>query len=211
MYLKKILKYNLYKSPLKNKEGKNYIQVRSMTDKETLPYEKIVDYISRNTTLTPTDVGAVLLSLRDALITFLPFNKRIHLEKLGYFYLKLKFKDKKSFTEGSKIKNNDITIDNVEFLPETSLINDIKSQDIGFENYNILQSCDVDKVNMKERLNEYFKNNNTITVKDFQTEFNMTRYMATLILKDLSEGEKPILKTKNIGRLTLYAPQNHHF
>ena len=211
MDLKKILKYNLYKSPLKNNEGKNYLQVRSMPDKETTPYEKIVDYISKNTTLTPTDVGAVLLSLRDAIVTFLPFNKRIHLDKLGYFYLKLKFRDKKSFTDGSDIKSSDITIDNVEFLPETSLINDIKSQNICFENYNILQSGDIDKENLTEKLNGYFKNNNTITVKDFQIEFNTTRYMATLILKDLSEGENPMLKTRTIGRLTLYAPHTHSF
>jgi nucleoid DNA-binding protein len=182
-----------------------------MPDKETTPYEKIVDYISKNTTLTPTDVGAVLLSLRDAIVTFLPFNKRIHLDKLGYFYLKLKFRDKKSFTDGSDIKSSDITIDNVEFLPETSLINDIKSQNICFENYNILQSGDIDKENLTEKLNGYFKNNNTITVKDFQIEFNTTRYMATLILKDLSEGENPMLKTRTIGRLTLYAPQTHSF
>ena len=211
MELRKILKYNLYKSPLKNKEGKNYLQVRSMTDKETMPYEKIVDYISKNTTLTPTDVGAVLSSLRDIIVTFLPFNKRIHLEKLGYFYLKLKFREKKGFTDDCEIKNSDITIDNVEFLPEASLINDIKSQNISFENYNILQSGDVDKQDLVERLNEYFKNNNTITVKDFQLEFNTTRYMATLILKDLSEGENSILKTKTMGRLTLYTPKTHSF
>jgi len=35
--------------------------------------------------------------------------------------------------------------------------------------------------------------------------------MATLILKDLSEGENPMLKTRTIGRLTLYAPQTHSF
>ena len=43
MGIKKTLLYNLYESPLKDKEGNKYIQVRAMPNKETMSYDNIKD------------------------------------------------------------------------------------------------------------------------------------------------------------------------
>lgn len=205
MKIKKTLLYNLYESPLKDKEGNKYIQVRAMASKETMSYNEIKDYIIRNTSLGVAELEGVPSALRDAILTFLPQSKRIHIGGLGYFYLKLKFKDKKRVTDKKGIKSSDIAIDNLEFLPEASLINELRSLDVHFKNYNILNSDNIDKDLIQKKLKKYFKTNNSITIKKFQTEFNTTRYMASLILKDLASGENPLLTIQTMGKLNVFS------
>ena len=205
MGIKKTLLYNLYESPLKDKEGNNYIQVRAMPNKETMSYDDIKDYIVRNTSLGVTELNSVPSALRDAILTFLPQNRRIHIDGLGYFYLKLKFKDKKRVTNKKNIKGRDIVIDNLEFLPEASLVNELRSLDVNFKNYHILNSDNIDKDSIVEKLKEYFKTNDSITIKKFQIEFSTTRYMASLILKDLSSGKDSFLTIHTMGKLNIFS------
>ncbi len=205
MRIKKTLLYNLYESPLKDKEGNKYIQVRAMPNKETMSYDDIKNYIIRNTSLGVAELNSVPSALRDAILTFLPQNRRIHIDGLGYFYLKLKFKEKKRITNKRDIKGHDIVIDNLEFLPEASLVNELRSLDVNFKNYHILNSDDIDKDSIVEKLKEYFKTNDSITIKKFQTEFSTTRYMASLILKDLSSGEDSFLTIHTMGKLNVFS------
>ena len=157
--------------------------------------------IQERSSLTETDVSAVLDALSHVMGEDLAEGRQVHLDGIGYFYPVLTSTE--PVTAATKRKTTKIKLKGIKFRADQVLKNEIgaiKAKPLGLnEHSQKLSDKEIDR-----RLTGYFSTHQFLTLSDFQSLCGMMRSTAQLHIRLLrSEG-----KLENAGKLNqpIYVP-----
>lgn len=162
--------------------------------------------IQERTSLTETDVSAVLDALSHVMGEDLAEGRQVHLNGIGYFRPALTSTE--PVTAATKRKTTKIKLKGIKFRADQALKNEIgsiKAKPLGLnEHSQKLSDEEIDK-----RLTNYFATHQFLTRSDFQSLCGMMRSTAQLQIRRLrDEG-----KLENAGKLNqpIYVPASGHY
>lgn len=162
--------------------------------------------IQKHSTLTETDVIAVLDALSHAMGEELAEGKQVHLDGIGFFRPNLVSTE--PVTEETKRKNTKVKLKGIVYRPDQILMDEVgkvKVQRTRFSFHsNKLTNEEIDAL-----LTEYFTNNDFVQRKSFQLLCSMTQTTANRHLHRLCEEGK--LKNVGISRQPVYKPINGYY
>ena len=136
------IKFSVHRNPQKDSEGNDTYQVRHETS-ETVGKAYFLRHLKNTNLFRPELMEAALTVLEQEIINQLTDNLRLHLEGLGTFYLKLKFRPRYDeygneqriqFTDPAKITGNDVCIDSVGFTPDRQFLKQLHEHGYHFVN-----------------------------------------------------------------------------
>lgn len=186
------IEYDFYENPGKSSEfQKSKYHVR-ICNRQTVDTDNIVRAISKQCTLTPADIHAVIVAFQDEIAFQLQQGKIVHLDGLCQFDISLK-----SRLEESSGKENgpDIVLKSVNINPDKKLTERVRKNLCHRVKSRGKHSDSISGIDIIGILTEHFKKKSTITRAEFQNQCSITKYMACIhINRLLSEG-----KLKNIG------------
>lgn len=197
------IKYDFYKNP-DNKEGKlkSEYHIR-VCGQQTISTKRIIELIHNASTLTPTDINAVIIAFQDEIANQLAQGNIVKLEGLCSFNISLK---SANGTCTGKENGKGIVLKSVNINPEKEFTERVKelAAENGMEKVMARHSGDVSDEKIDRILTNYFTTNKAITRQKLQDICSTTRYMAMQQIKRLTDSGKLI----NIGfkNHPLYVP-----
>lgn len=186
------IEYDFYENPGKSSEfQKSKYHVR-ICNRQTVDTDNIVKAISKQCTLTPADIHAVIVAFQDEIAFQLQQGKIVHLDGLCQFDISLKSRLDES---SGKENGPDIVLKSVNINPDKKLTERVRKNLCHRVKSRGKHSDSISEIDIIGVLTEHFKKKSTITRAEFQNQCSMTKYMACIhINRLLSEG-----KLKNIG------------
>lgn len=177
------VKYDVREIENSQGTGENRQYVRLLFN-DTMSRRQLSEDISKNCTLKPSDVEAVLVELGEVMHDKLATGHRVYLPEIGYFSLKVKLE----MPEGQeKVRGSYIHVKNVNFKPEVSLLKKLKN-DVRFERaMKTMRSQKYTDEEMTAGVITYLENNRFITRRLIETEFYLRKSMAYFWLSRLVE------------------------
>ncbi len=212
------IKFSVHRNPQKDGEGNDTYQVRHETN-ETVGKAYFLRHLKNCNTFRPELMEAALIVLEREIINQLTDNLRLHLEGLGTFFLKLKFRPrydeygnelKLHFTDPAKITGNDVCIDTIGFTPDRQFLKQLNEHGYHFVNATgrgrVGHSTDLTEEQVKMRLDEWFNNHEMLTCRQMMYLLGITKYMARKWLDRLTTSPSPYLIPQKIGNVVSYLP-----
>lgn len=186
------IEYDFYENPGKSSEfQKSKYHVR-ICNRQTVDTDNIVKAISKQCTLTPADIHAVIVAFQDEIAFQLQQGKIVHLDGLCQFDISLKSRLDES---SGKENGPNIVLKSVNINPDKKLTERVRKNLCHRVKSRGKHSDSISEIDIIGVLTEYFKKKSTITRAEFQNQCSITKYMACIhINRLLSEG-----KLKNIG------------
>ena len=186
------IEYDFYENPGKSSEfQKSKYHVR-ICNRQTVDTDNIVKAISKQCTLTPADIHAVIVAFQDEIAFQLQQGKIVHLDGLCQFDISLKSRLDES---SGKENGPDIVLKSVNINPDKKLTERVRKNLCHRVKSRGKHSDPISEIDIIGVLTEHFKKKSTITRAEFQNQCSITKYMACIhINRLLSEG-----KLKNIG------------
>ena len=186
------IEYDFYENPGKSSEfQKSKYHVR-ICNRQTVDTDNIVKAISKQCTLTPADIHAVIVAFQDEIAFQLQQGKIVHLDGLCQFDISLKSRLDES---NGKENGPDIVLKSVNINPDKKLTERVRENLYHRVKSRGKHSDPISEIEIIGVLTEHFKKKSTITRAEFQNQCSITKYMACIhINRLLSEG-----KLKNIG------------
>lgn len=186
------IEYDFYENPGKSSEfQKSKYHVR-ICNRQTVDTDNIVKAISKQCTLTPADIHAVIVAFQDEIAFQLQQGKIVHLDGLCQFDISLKSRLDES---SGKENGPDIVLKSVNINPDKKLTERVRKSLCHRVKSRGKHSDSISEIDIIGVLTEHFKKKSTITRAEFQNQCSITKYMACIhINRLLSEG-----KLKNIG------------
>lgn len=186
------IEYDFYENPGKSSEfQKSKYHVR-ICNRQTVDTGNIVKAISKQCTLTPADIHAVIVAFQDEIAFQLQQGKIVHLDGLCQFDISLKSRLDES---SGKENGPDIVLKSVNINPDKKLTERVRKNLCHRVKSRGKHSDSISEIEIIGVLTEHFKKKSTITRAEFQNQCSITKYMACIhINRLLSEG-----KLKNIG------------
>lgn len=186
------IEYDFYENPGKSSEfQKSKYHVR-ICNRQTVDTDNIVKAISKQCTLTPADIHAVIVAFQDEIAFQLQQGKIVHLDGLCQFDISLKSRLDES---SGKENGPDIVLKSVNINPDKKLTERVRKNLCHRVKSRGKHSDSISEIDIIGVLIEHFKKKSTITRAEFQNQCSITKYMACIhINRLLSEG-----KLKNIG------------
>lgn len=186
------IEYDFYENPGKSSEfQKSKYHVR-ICNRQTVDTDNIVKAISKQCTLTPADIHAVIVAFQDEIAFQLQQGKIVHLDGLCQFDISLKSRLDES---SGKENGPDIVLKSVNINPDKKLTERVRKNLCHRVKSRGKHSDPISEIDIIGVLIEHFKKKSTITRAEFQNQCSITKYMACIhINRLLSEG-----KLKNIG------------
>lgn len=186
------IEYDFYENPGKSSEfQKSKYHVR-ICNRQTVDTGNIVKAISKQCTLTPADIHAVIVAFQDEIAFQLQQGKIVHLDGLCQFDISLKSRLDES---SGKENGPDIVLKSVNINPDKKLTERVRKNLCHRVKSRGKHSDPISEIDIIGVLTEHFKKKSTITRAEFQNQCSITKYMACIhINRLLSEG-----KLKNIG------------
>lgn len=186
------IEYDFYENPGKSSEfQKSKYHVR-ICNRQTVDTGNIVKAISKQCTLTPADIHAVIVAFQDEIAFQLQQGKIVHLDGLCQFDISLKSRLDES---SGKENGPDIVLKSVNINPDKKLTERVRKNLCHRVKSRGKHSDSISEIEIIGVLTEHFKKKSTITRAEFQNQCSITKYMACIHINRLiSEG-----KLKNIG------------
>lgn len=186
------IEYDFYENPSKSSEfQKSKYHVR-ICNRQTVDTDNIVEAISKQCTLTPADIHAVIVAFQDEIAFQLQQGKMVHLNGLCQFDISLKSRLKES---NGRENGSDIILKRININPDKKLTERVRKNLCKRVKSRGKHSETISEIEIIRVLTEHFKNKSTITRAEFQDLCSITKYMACMhINRLLSEG-----MLKNIG------------
>lgn len=186
------IEYDFYENPGKSSEfQKSKYHVR-ICNRQTVDTGNIVKAISKQCTLTPADIHAVIVAFQDEIAFQLQQGKIVHLDGQCQFDISLKSRLDES---SGKENGSDIVLKSVNINPDKKLTERVRKNLCHRVKSRGKHSDSISEIDIIGVLTEHFKKKSTITRAEFQNQCSITKYMACIhINRLLSEG-----KLKNIG------------
>ena len=212
------IKFSVHRNPQKDGEGNDTYQVRHETN-ETVGKAYFLRHLKNCNTFRPELMEAALIVLEREIINQLTDNLRLHLEGLGTFFLKLKFRPrydeygnelKLHFTDPAKITGNDVCIDTIGFTPDRQFLKQLNEHGYHFINATgrgrVGHSTNLTEEQVKMRLDEWFNDHEMLTCRQMMYLLGITKYMARKWLDRLTTSPSPYLIPQKIGNVVSYLP-----
>lgn len=215
------INFSVHANPLKDAEGRETYHVRHDT-RDTVHREAFIAHLKLHYNHMALQVDSALTTLEDEIPEFLADNHRLRLDGIGTFFLKLGFRErtdeegnpvKQHFTNPKDITGNDVCIETIGFIPDQSLIDNVRRRAPYFMNSTgrgvVGHSASYDNEQLRERLAAFFQHEEYLTVRLMRMYFGLTTYMARKWLKELSEGQDALLVHKKINGAHTYWLRNN--
>lgn len=210
--------FSVHRNPLKDAEGNDTYQVRHETT-YTAHKADLMEHVKMHQTLRPELLEMALTVLEDEIIEFLLDNKRLHLDGLGTFFLRIGLKpvpddegneQHPHITNPADITGHDVAIESVGFTPDKAFLRRL-NKSVGFENVNargtVGHSANYTDEQFLTRLNAYLDEHEYITCSQMMHHFGITYYMARKWLAQLSSGPLALLQKGKMGTINIYRRQ----
>lgn len=200
------IKYDFYENPnINSKNNKSKYHIR-ICNKQSIGTKDIISNISKKSTLTSIDINAVITAFQDEIAYQLGQGKIIHLEGLCSFDISLKTEN--GICTG-KENAQKIVLKSVNINPEKEFTEKVKEHLCKRERVKGKHSEVLTDEKVDEILTEYFKKEKSITRPILQHICSITRYMAMIHIKRLTDSGK----LANIGfkNHPLYVPVDENF
>ena len=181
------IEYDFYENPGKSSEfQKSKYHVR-ICNRQTVDTDNIVKAISKQCTLTPADIHAVIVAFQDEIAFQLQQGKIVHLDGLCQFDISLKSRLDES---SGKENGPDVVLKSVNINPDRRLTVTVRDNLCTRVKSRGKHSEALSEIEIIGILTEHFKKKKTITRTEFQNICSITRYMAGLhINRLLKEGK----------------------
>lgn len=148
--------------------------------------QQLASRIQDSCSLTKSDVEGTVSALREAMIRELEQGHRFYIPKIGYFSLSvgLEIPDGKPI---DKVRGDDIKVRNINFQPEASMLQEIKSHS-RFEHaeFSTLSKKQSEESLLK-KITVFLSKNKCLTRRDMELEFGLRRSTAYKWLKHFTE------------------------
>lgn len=162
--------------------------------------------IQKYTTLTETDVVAVLDALSHAMGEELADGKQVHLDGIGFFRPNLVSTE--PVTQKTKRKNTKVKLKGVVYRPDQLLMDEVGKVKVQRTRFPF-HSSKLTEEEIDELLTEYFATHDFVQRKSFQFLCSMTQTTANRHLRRLCEEGK--LKNEGLPKQPVYKPANGHY
>lgn len=214
--MSKTIQFSVHRNPLKDAEGKDTFQVRH-ENFYTARRKDLMHHLQMRNSMNPEMMELALNVLSSEIVDFLTDNKRLHLEGIGTFSLKVGFKkcpdedgnlQKQQFTSAADITGNDVVIETISFTPDKALLEKLNSDGYHFVNKtgrgSVGHSAVYTKAQIIQQLNAYLDEHSFITRSQMRSHFGITQHMAMKWLDELTCGPKAILSCSKVGSTMIY-------
>lgn len=212
----KKINFSVHRNPQPDSEGNATFQVRN-ENYRTMTTNELLSHLEYNGLARRELMEMALAVLQKEIVEQVTDNKRLHLNGIGTFFLKLGFRHRKDengkeikphFTDPDSITGNDVAIETISFTPDSGLLGLMQRYSYSFENVNkkgtVGKSAVIDLEQIKSTLQDYFKENNQITASQFRALFKQTKYKSEKFLEELVSGPSPYLKRERVGKMFIY-------
>ncbi|WP_027455003.1 hypothetical protein [Xylanibacter brevis] len=214
--MSKTIQFSVHRNPLKDADGKVTFQVRH-ENFYTARRKDLMQHLQVHNTMNPEVMELALNVLATEIVDFLTDNKRLHLEGIGTFSLKVGFRkrpdedgnlQKLQFTNAADITGNDVAIETINFAPDKALLDKLNNNGYHFINKtgrgNVGHSASYTKAQVVNQLNAYLDEHSFITRSQMKSLFGMTQHMALKWLDELVAGPEPMLVCSKVGNSLVY-------
>ena len=210
------IRFSVHRNPLTDKEGNNTYQVRHEPT-GTVKTKEFTEHLQLHNTIRPAVMEMALAVLKDEIVEMLLDNKRVHIDGLGTFFLKLGFRkeqdeegneQKTAFTNPADITGNNVRIDSIGFSPDKAFVEQTNRKAVHFENLtgrgSVGHSARYTNEQLVSKIDDYLTSNDYLTRRTLTHEFGLTSYMALKWLDRLTTGPSPMLKAEKTGNTIIY-------
>ncbi|MFA6813804.1 MAG: HU family DNA-binding protein [Bacteroidaceae bacterium] len=203
-----MIKFDVYDTPQTRSGGEEKFYHVRVAGAKTIDFEEVLEGMSHPSTVTSTDIVAVLDGLSHFLIRTLKDGNRIHIKGLGYFSVSITTPK----TDNPKtITKKKVSVKGIDFLPEKGLVKKLK----GTANFERIEeknhSQDFSEIEIQGILTEYFKDHRSINRSTFQRICGLTRSTALRRLKTYTSASYPILINEGVKNAPVYVPAKGYF
>lgn len=162
--------------------------------------------IQKYSTLTQTDVIAVLDALSRIMGEELADGKQVHLDGIGFFRPNLVSTE--PVTEETKRKNTKVKLKGIVYRPDRMLMDEIGNVEVQRTRFSF-HSDRLTNEEIDASLAAYFTSHDFVQRKNFQILCNMTQTTAGRYLRRLCEEGK--LKNVGLPKQPVYKPANGYY
>ena len=136
------IKFSVHRNPKKDDLGRDTYQVRQDCS-DTVDTKEMENGLKTRGLVRRETMETALTVLKDEIIDTLLDNKRLHLDGIGTFSLKIGFRERTdeegkpmpvSFTDPKDITGNDLAVEGVIFQPDKAFMTSLKEKEAHFEN-----------------------------------------------------------------------------
>jgi predicted histone-like DNA-binding protein len=199
------IKYDFYPTPNPDSESDETMYHPRVVSLGTLSTQMIAEQIQYDTTLTLTDIIAVLSALSRSVANRLKNSQHIHLNGIGYFQLAITAPPTENPTGGSP---QEISIKCVRYQADKQLKEQLlQPQFVRADRPVHSPVCSKEEVD--EWLTQYFATNDNITTQQFHHLYGFTKMTAYRRLRQLVKESK--LYNSTIDRFPLYRPSPGYY
>lgn len=210
------IKFSVHKNPLKDKQGNTTYQVRPDT-RETVTTKTLKEHREYYNLQDNFTLEGVVEWLKKEMVEQMSFNRRIHLQGIGTFWIKLGLKPiidengikhKRIVTDPKAITGNEVVVTGVNFVPDSEFMDYALEHLVYFENSaprgSVGHSEYHDDEELRQEIIDYLTEHECFSTNFFRKYWHVTRYRAEAILQQLCEGEDAILVRKKLARAYFY-------
>lgn len=186
------IEYDFYENPnSKNESSKSKYHIR-ICRRQKVSTKYMVNRLSKDTTLTPTDIYASITALQDAISDGLSEGNIVTLDGICQFEITLGTKN----GEVTGLENgNSVVLKSINIRPLPEFIEKVSESLKPRVKSKGFHSQKISDMEIESMLIDYFRKNESITRPVLEKEFHINRTRATQLLKRLVEEGK----LKNIG------------
>lgn len=199
------IEYDFYLNP--NSQGTNKKRYHArVVSSNRVSTDELAKEIQSECSLTIADVKAVLIALGGKLARHLGKGSKVYLEGIGYFQVNLHCKEEVRTPHA--IRSENVEFKSVSYRADNELKKHLRGQKIQRSQTKIysqpMTGEAIDRI-----LTDYFRTNETITRREFQTLCTQVKSTAHRILLKLVENGK--LKNVSTKQNPVYMPDNGHY
>lgn len=198
------MEFKLLPRPTKGDDGQPLLYVRPASNRK-YNMQGVDDWATKYRNFHSGDLTHAVEGLIDVLAVLMSDGSRVE-TNMGSFAPKLKLEG--DFTDPSQVKDDDVTLAGIEFIPSRYFVERLRERIYaGFRRW---EDCiERHPVETPEELEEALRKSMTrgyITVKAFAWHAGLKDQTARRLLNSLCEGEKPRLRKRHEGRTIQYIP-----
>jgi predicted histone-like DNA-binding protein len=190
--------YNFYKTS--GKLATNTEWHARITEKGLTTSDELCDIIEKSTTLTTTDLKGALSAITRQLINELKKGRRVHIEGLGYFSLKMQGEIDKDKNGGPKLIHPSVRT--ILFKPEQQILNQFHNAVFRQQQERGKHSAELSKDDIIQKTEKMFEQKKYFTAKQFAKHLQLTISTAYGRLKMLQEQK--VIKAINLSHRLVY-------
>ena len=202
--------FSVHRNPLPDSEGNTTYQVRN-ENYGTMETRELLEHLQYHGLARRELMEMALVVLQKEIVEQVTDNKRLHLNGIGTFFLKIglrKHLDEDGneyqpvYTDPDKITGNDVAIESICFTPDSELLQELNQSGYYFENINpkgtVGKSAQVDLEVLKPRLKAYLDEHGSISTREFRQLFGVTKYKALQLLDQLVNEPEPMIVRERV-------------